>query len=111
MKTIYNWFTATAVRSWFAHFLICLLVTYGAGRLLAPYLGGDTLLVMVWAATLAMAFYLYKEAGDELHYRAKGTFRKRHWADRVKAETDRGGDVLGPIAVCTSTWAAYLLTH
>ena len=107
MRVIYDWFTVSAVRSWYAHFLICLLAAASLGAL-ATSLGGDGLLVMVWVSTGAMLFYGYKEAKDELRYRREGTFHERRWADRVKASTDRGGDVLGPIAVCATTWATYL---
>ena len=110
MKTIYAWFTVTAVRSWYAHFLVCLAVSALAGAA-ASWLGLDGLAAMCWASVAALLFYLYKEAGDELRYRREGTFNDRRWADRVKASTDRGGDTLGPCAVCATLWAAWLMQH
>ena len=109
MRTLYQWFTVTAVRSWYAHCLVCLIGS-GLIGLLCSWFGLNGMTAMRWSATGLMAFYLWKEAGDELRYRASGTYRKRHWADKVKASTDRGGDTLGPIAVCATCWAQYIVS-
>ena len=106
MRTIYDWFTVKAVRSWYAHFIVCLLVALALG-MLASYLRYNSLLTMCLSSTGTLLFYLVKEMGDELHYRREGTYHKRRWADKVKASTDRGGDTLGPCAVFFTLWSCY----
>ena len=108
MNAIYRWFVYSAVRSWYGHMIVSLLVATVAGGL-AHLFKVPVLFWMCAAATVAMIGYLIKEAGDEMRYRRDGSYSKRRWADRVKASTDRGGDALGPIAVASSLWAAWLL--
>jgi len=104
----YRWFTVSAARSWFAHFLVCWLAAALAG-VLASYLNQDAILLASCAATALLFFYSYKEAGDELRYRREGTYQKRRWIDKVKPATDSTGDLLGPVAVCATCWLCYIL--
>ena len=108
MCTIYAWFTFTAVRSWYAHLLVCILIASAFG-ILAAWLEYNILLVMCLSSSATFILFCVREMADELRYRREGTYNKRHWADRVKASTDRGGDTLGPFAVFVVLWAHFLV--
>ena len=76
--------------------------------IIAPF--SDTLLTVAIASIPVLAFYIAREQGDERSHKARGDWTEHMGSSDVTPEIDQWGDLLGPAAVTSTFWVAWLLT-
>ena len=113
-NTVYQWFTEASWRSWYAHAIAACAMTYLpvalyllSCRVGFRWCGMDPHALACYTASVALAYYAYKEMGDELKHRKAGEWNKRANIDKVSWASDGKGDFLGPFAVWLATLAAW----
>ena len=109
---IWTWTTAKASRTWVAHGLVTLS---GSTAFSMPWFIWTTdypaIYAFACAATGFLILFSLRECGDKIKYMGLGTWNTSDpaWRDGVPPSADAAGDLVGPLFVTLTAWAAVLL--
>ena len=107
LETIYEWTTAKASRTWYAHGIVALVWTIAIGSL-AEFFSLQAPEYRAAASTGILFAYSIREMGDEVKHRQMGEWLKTATLDQVTYAADQKGDLIGPIFVCATCWLILL---
>ena len=103
------WWVEKSSRTWVAHGLVSVAVSSaGEGLARALYLR-NPLLIFALLASAMMVFYSVREKSDEDKYKGDDAWNEDQNREGVTNAVDQAGDLVGPLFVMLTGWAAFIL--
>ena len=114
--TLWKWWTIKQSRTWLAHSLVALIVSWIPPAICVGLIRINVLpvfdihIVHLLSATAIFLFFLVREAADEIKHKEEGEWRQPGpGEDGVSFRADRTGDLIGPLSVFLTSFSIYFL--